>query len=362
MPRSSPAARITFMLHTVFGLAAGVLLLTLGISGSVLIFRPELERTLYSSLVLVEPSAQPIRIDDSFQSVKQTHSDSRVVAVRLPQSASDAVRFTVRRTNGEISQIFVNGYTAQILGERSRDWLQTIHDFHHDLFAGRKGRIALGVVAWATVLLCISGGFTLWQRSRSLSAAIANPFTFRSAHALLGLAILPALLLIAFTATSFTWGKQYAELLKKLDGNRERAKVPRVNSAPIVSLDSLIAAAQAAIPQARPTLVRMPVKAGDPVVVRMHEPLDLRDIGSAQVFVDGKTNSIVKTVRSSQRANSARFLESFMPLHTGEFGGYFVRILWCIAGFGPAFLFVSGFVIWTRRAWPRSATRNAVAA
>ena len=44
-----------------------------------------------------------------------------------------------------------------------------------------------------------------------------------------------------------------------------------------------------------------------------------------------------------------RFLEWLPRLHQGEFGGVIVRAVWCVTGFIPAVLYVSGFLMWRRR-------------
>ena len=41
--------------------------------------------------------------------------------------------------------------------------------------------------------------------------------------------------------------------------------------------------------------------------------------------------------------------DSFMPLHYGTFGGWPIRILWCLGGLAPGTLAVSGFLIWRCR-------------
>jgi uncharacterized iron-regulated membrane protein len=45
----------------------------------------------------------------------------------------------------------------------------------------------------------------------------------------------------------------------------------------------------------------------------------------------------------------AQIQDSFVPLHFGTFGGWPVRLVWCLGGLAPGTLAVSGFLIWRSR-------------
>ena len=41
--------------------------------------------------------------------------------------------------------------------------------------------------------------------------------------------------------------------------------------------------------------------------------------------------------------------DSFVPLHYGTFGGWPVKILWCLGGLTPGMLAITGLVVWRKR-------------
>ena len=50
--------------------------------------------------------------------------------------------------------------------------------------------------------------------------------------------------------------------------------------------------------------------------------------------------------------------DSFMPLHYGTFGGWPIKILWCLGGLTPGLLAISGFIVWRKRQPVRAVDRR----
>jgi uncharacterized iron-regulated membrane protein len=77
------------------------------------------------------------------------------------------------------------------------------------------------------------------------------------------------------------------------------------------------------------------------------EPFDLRP-SSSEITIDGTTaaqnESFIRS-RSSHRQLSA----ATIPLHFGNFGGWPVKVLWCLGGLAPGVLAISGILVWRAR-------------
>ncbi len=72
------------------------------------------------------------------------------------------------------------------------------------------------------------------------------------------------------------------------------------------------------------------------------------DYGSNAVF-DAQTGTL-KTLTDLHRGGYwAQIADTFTTLHFGTFGGLPIKILWCLGGFAPGTLAVSGFLIWRSR-------------
>jgi hypothetical protein len=71
----------------------------------------------------------------------------------------------------------------------------------------------------------------------------------------------------------------------------------------------------------------MPAKHGDPMTVRMRTPDDSRDIGTTQVFVNAQAE-VIGVEQPSDKPLVARAVEALAPLHTGELGGWPLKLAW----------------------------------
>jgi uncharacterized iron-regulated membrane protein len=78
----------------------------------------------------------------------------------------------------------------------------------------------------------------------------------------------------------------------------------------------------------------------------MRTPDDSRDIGTTQVFVNAQAE-VIGVEQPSDKPLVARAVEALAPLHTGELGGWPLKLAWAFMGLVPPLLFFSG----VRAAW-----------
>jgi uncharacterized iron-regulated membrane protein len=350
---NSSFARIAFWLHTTLGLGLGLLLLALGVSGSVLIYRQSLERLWYPQFYAISRLSGAVRLDAAVLAGTQAAS-GQLASIRVPASPSDPLELLIRLERGGSLRVYVDPYSARVLGTRTNDWILAMHSFHHDLFVPGPGRTLLGWLGFGWMLLGLSGIVTVWRRRDSFLRAFRDPWSTRSLHYLVGTFMLPLIIVIGFTATAFTWGRQYTSALRTVLRQPAAQPLPRIEpTSGQASFDQLLLAAKSAVPGAIPTLIRLPAKATDPVSVRLAAEGDLRRIGHSQVWLHPATAQVLRIAARDQRTLDARISDSFFPLHTGEFGGQVIRFIWFLSGFAPGLLFVSGFAVWIRRLWPK---------
>jgi len=57
-----------------------------------------------------------------------------------------------------------------------------------------------------------------------------------------------------------------------------------------------------------------------------------------------------------------RVLNGLMQVHYGEFAGISSPLLWCVTGFAPSILFLSGLLLWRRRILSAQVARGAMSA
>ncbi len=72
---------------------------------------------------------------------------------------------------------------------------------------------------------------------------------------------------------------------------------------------------------------------------------------SQSAEVNPYTGEIMSTRLLSDRNAFEFFAESMRPLHTGDFGGLWIKLLWFFFGLLLTFMVLSGLLIWTKRTW-----------
>ena len=387
-------------IHLWVGLSFGLILVAQGLSGAALVWRPELDRLMLGSIARVKPSAQgtSVSLDAQLAAANAVATGARVRALRLPASQNLANEWMAQfpaaegaKGDGPRWTIYTSPTTGQVTGIRGqkRDTLQFLIELHHNLFWGKTGRAIQGYVAMGTIILAITGIILWWPKqwtsSRFQPRAAAKPL-----HYALGFWFMWPLLLIAVTAIYFVWRQpiQRAFGVAEKQGpgarqqgasqpdehrgggvggrhhgatgdrehaagdSRERQAADSSQRSPQpVSLDAIVAAAHAIKPDARLTMVRFPEGKGAYTV--MFEAADENyraapNSISIRALPDGSARvEKVSLWRDLPRAK--RFLEWMPRLHQGEFGGVIIRAVWCMTGFVPAMLYVSGFLMWRRR-------------
>ena len=275
--------------------------------------------------------------------------------------------------------VYTSPATGQVLGIRGKkkDALQWLVELHHNLLFGPLGRNVQGVLTVATVLLALSGLWLWWPRSLTLSRFRPRA-TARPLHYAVGFWAMWPLLVIATTAMYFVWRQPIQHLFGVPSGRQgsaehsgsngtghahgpqsERhaatgeasARVSETGDDAAVSLRSVLTAAQAAAPEARLTMLRLPDGHGPFVVMFEEKAEQYRDAPNSltlRVAAEGGVQVVHRSLWRDLPAKQ-RFLEWLPRLHQGEFGGIWIRTLWSITGFAPAVLYISGFLMWRRR-------------
>jgi len=151
-----------FKLHRIGGVAAGLFLLILGVSGSVMAFSGEIDRLLHPSLFRVVSQGQPLPLSQLASSAASVLRARESIGTCLPSTRADAsYSFIVFGGHDRIPrQIFVDQYTGRVLGSLSGLRFVTIMKTLHSI-AG-----VVGCSSLILAFLALSGLYLWWPRKR----------------------------------------------------------------------------------------------------------------------------------------------------------------------------------------------------
>ena len=212
--KSRTLRHFTFTLHRYIGLAVGLLLIIVGLTGSLLVFEKEIDHFLLNlQIEQVIPQRERVSIESVLDTVKTAYAerpDLKLNSLNIPLEADVPYKVSLNSLADKWTEVNVNPYTGKILG--ARQWENTLIGFtfelHYALLAGRVGEIIVGIAALLLFILSITG-LILWPGWRKLISGfkikwLAHPKRVNfDIHKVSGIITAVFLSLIAFTG--FCW-------------------------------------------------------------------------------------------------------------------------------------------------------------
>ncbi|MDZ7935571.1 MAG: PepSY domain-containing protein [Emticicia sp.] len=116
--------RLLFSIHSWFGLITGIFMLLLGLSGSILIFKDDLDELIYRKSLIVKPEAKALPIDSLYKIITNKYKNLDGIAWINPMAEKDQsyhFRFYLndaRIESYDLGAMNINQYTGEIL----RSW------------------------------------------------------------------------------------------------------------------------------------------------------------------------------------------------------------------------------------------------
>ena len=157
--------RAIFQIHLWTGLSAGLYIVMISVTGSVLVYRSELRRTFNPEPRVVAVSGPRLSEAALIETTRRVYPDQAVEVWTNPDDPTHAVTMSVRRGGGARQQQLFDPYTGEYLGNalpagwRLTTWLLDLHD---NLLAGETGRAVNGVGAVLLALLSVTGAIIWW--------------------------------------------------------------------------------------------------------------------------------------------------------------------------------------------------------
>lgn len=219
-----------------------------------------------------------------------------------------------------------------------------LFDLHHYLFAGEAGKIVTGILGLLLAAFTISGMILWWRTRRKFEFRLWPKGLTKKAiirqHRDIGTVASPLLLMAAFTGTMMIFPEVSRLILSPLAHEEEAAVVPMGIPSPGSETDwsALLITAQRAFPDAAPRRIMMPNEPGAPVVLRMKQDFEWTPNGRTYVYLDPASVSVVSTVDPATGDTASAITEKYYPVHAGKVGGLFWKLMLTFGGFALCIL------------------------
>jgi uncharacterized iron-regulated membrane protein len=358
-PRASRLRLWMFNIHLYAGLALGIVITLVGLTGSLLVYKPETERLLSAAMATVQPLQDTVPVQELYRNVHAFRPSDRIDRLYTWGGPTAAWMFRTIRPDGRRQYIYVDQYRGAVRGEYVMDGsaLQWMYELHDNLLLGKRGLVANGFGALLLCVLCITGLVIWWPGIRR----VITGFHFHpragwktqnyDIHKILGfLAVLP-LAVLAISGAYYAFPESYRKIAGQLTGTVSYFEPPRSHPAngQVASLDKVFAVAMQTIPDAELTILTFPIGRDGSFVVRKKLAGDWSRLGNQYLYIDRYSGGVLRVDLLDRLPLGARLVSSMSPLHYGSFGGNWSRILWIFAGLVPGVLSISGFLMWWNR-------------
>lgn len=365
-PQSVLLRKALFQVHLWIGVAVGLYVLVVSVTGAALMFRIEMQRAIHSELFTPSPGAT-VDAATMLDSVQASFPGQRISGIDAPTTVRPTYLAYVADGQRFLTLLF-DPVTGTLLGELPpQSFVRTLQDLHFDLLAGRTGRLVNGVGGLLLLALCLTGiviwwpGVANWRRAFAVDFRRSWKRITWDLHSAVGVWALAMIAMWGVTGAYFAWPSQFRAAVNAISP-LTITRAP-ASSAPSAGLEGaartwreLIETAQRRLPDQHVARVVLPSNDRAAFLV-MFSPVQPSPAGPADltsVYLDRYTGAVLATQRPELHSVGDLVMAWISPLHVGNFGAVPIRIAWLVLGLAPALLFVTGFIMWwTRVVRPR---------
>lgn len=354
--------------HARAGLITGLFLTFICVTGSVAVFKPEIEACCdWGAPPVSADGRAPIGPEQAVATALAAHPGARANSVWLPahpgasQSHGDTYRVNLSLPRASEKpraiSVLVDPYANTVVAEHSGTpfWSNVVRQTHARFFYGSYwGRWLVGLLGIALTFAVVSGAWIylrfnanrwrpMLRRGRGARVLLAD------LHKLFGIGALAFNLLFGVTGAVLGLEGLYLKFFPA-------AKVAAIERQPLRelpagTLDRALQRARESVPGASPTSISLGHPAHGTLKILMEVPTaSLVREGESSVTLDARSLEPLAVVDARQAGAVARAHWLVEPLHFGRLGGSMaVKLIWAAMGLSGAFLSISGFAIYLLR-------------
>jgi uncharacterized iron-regulated membrane protein len=348
-------------IHRWAGLTIGAYALAIGLSGSLLVFRQDLQAWRYPQFFAGTPSPTAAAdVAAISASLGTSYSGYTISGFDWPTYRRGTfLAYVVRGT--EFKTVFVDPSSGRVIGEMPYDWIRWVQDLHFTLLAGEIGALANGIGAAFLLLMCVTGvviwwpGLARWLRHLRVSVARGWRRAVWELHGAIGIWAWLWLTMWALTGVYFSFSQPFREAvnaISPLTVVRAPESAPASVGSATAIPETLLQRALEATPDARPARLVMPFgDRGTFQVVLAREVHGDWDTTDEVTFYFDRYSGRELLRRDHRERTAGDALMSWIgPVHVGSLWGLPFKLVWASLGLAFPLLFMTGVVIWTTRA------------
>ncbi|HKE21004.1 MAG TPA: PepSY-associated TM helix domain-containing protein [Bryobacteraceae bacterium] len=346
-------------LHLWLGLMGGTLIVMMGLTGMIAVFRPLVENSIAPSVHSTGSPSSLAAVERGFAAV---HPGARILRVTIPEQNEGLMLVQADTTSNPRFEAYFDAASGRELGpHQTIGLLEWIVDLHQNLLLGKTGRRLTGIIGFALLFSAVSGllawlnGPREWKRGLALPASGPWRRTNYELHRWAGLWANLFMMAVSVTGIVLAYPDSFQQAVRLVTREQppkrgeRKIKIKRETAADGLPLDAYVRAAVTAVPGGVVRELRMPGRPNGTVSVYLWAPGDIRPKGGNVVLLHPASASVLSVTRSTEAPFPEKLVELANAIHKTELGGFAWKLAWSLLGLLPLLFFVSGFQIWRAR-------------
>jgi uncharacterized iron-regulated membrane protein len=172
-PQNVWLRKAIFQIHLWSGIAVGLYVLMVSVTGSIIVYRNELYAAATRDPIIVTESGTLLTDDELKTAAARAYPGYSAAEITRPLNRNQAVTISLKDRSWRKDRLF-NPYTGQDLGEAVPLGIRIVSkllELHDDLLAGNTGRSINGLGGFLLIVLAFTGivvwwpGIKSWRRS-----------------------------------------------------------------------------------------------------------------------------------------------------------------------------------------------------
>ncbi|WP_372811138.1 PepSY-associated TM helix domain-containing protein [Pseudoalteromonas nigrifaciens] len=362
-----------FKIHSWVALIAITPLIVISITGSVLVFKSEIDGLLMpNSHFVVKALPERLPIDKLIAKTERTYPNYIVASWEIFNDDTADRVYLIKRGTEQWAKLHLNQYTGDILSEPVgtshyfTDWFLELHytfllnDFKN--LPGQTGTVLGFFFAVFLLVLGISGLIIyrkFWRRLFSVRWRATLQIVLSDIHKMTGVLGSPIIIILAITGGYFNWAVWYHEVIEHAQEEHYVLTNPLYSHD--ISLQQILDDSKKQISTFNGTFLVLPLEPDENITL-------FGEVSTTNPLASEYANTITYSKLTGEHmANwdirevgiGWQVIDSFRKLHFGYFAGLVSKVLWAVIGLSPVWLAGTGFYLWlTRRARKKQSRQN----
>ncbi|MBN2909783.1 PepSY domain-containing protein [Polycladomyces sp. WAk] len=374
--------------HFYAGIIFAPFIILLAITGSIYLFKPQIESMLYKDLYYIPASKQKqISPSEQIDQVKKRYPDAKITRF-TPSFQSNRTSEVGILRSGEMTTVFVNPYNGKIVGDLNDDkrLMNIIKNLHNgELWGGTFGNRMIELTACWAFILILTGMYLWWPRGRRFGQGTLFPrlrngkrTLWRDLHAVPAFWLSGLILVLIFTG--LPWSGVWGDMINRVAtathtgypafafsfGPKPESTLPKKTKD--VAPDVPWAAENLPVPtsssQGRPLSLEKVIQIAEsrnihsgftiyfpegPKGVYTISNKPQRPEDQATLHLDQYSGKVLYDLRFNDYGPLAKAISIGIALHEGRYFGWINQLLGLITCVGLIGIAVMGLILWWKR-------------